>query len=102
MRTMLTEIVVRNAKPPERGQTTLWDKTLPGFGLRISQGGTKSWTVMAGADRQLVTIGRYPIITLAAARVEAKRILAERVLGKRHAPSITFGSAFENFLSAAA
>lgn len=102
MRITLTEIVVRNARPPERGQTTLWDKTLPGFGLRVSQGGTKSWTVMAGADRQLVTIGRYPVVTLAAARVEAKRILAERVLGKHRAPSIAFGSAFEAFLAAAA
>ena len=100
MRISLTEIVVRNARPPEHGQTTLWDKSLPGFGLRISQGGTRSWTLMLGADRQLVTIGRYPVVTLAAARVEAKRILAERTLGRRRTPNITFGIAVENFLAA--
>ena len=100
MKVSLTEIVVRNARLPERGQTTLWDKSLPGFGLRISQGGTRSWTLMLGADRQLVTIGRYPVVTLAAARAEAKRILAERTLGRRRTPNITFGSAVENFLAA--
>ena len=100
MRVSLTDIVVRNTKLPERGQTTLWDKSLPGFGLRISQGGTKSWTVMLGLDRRLVTIGRYPVVTLAAARLEAKRILAEQILGKRRAPNITFEKAVEVFLAA--
>ena len=100
MRVSLTDIVVRNAQQPEQGQTTLWDKSLPGFGLRISQGGTRSWTVMLGVDRRLVTIGRYPVVTLAAARNEAKRILAEEVLGKRRAPNISFEKALEIFLAA--
>jgi integrase len=100
MRVALTEIVVRNAKLPTRGQVTLWDASLPGFGLRISQGGTRSWTVMMGASRRLVTIGRYPVVTLAVARAEAKRVLAEQVLGKRRAPSITFEKAVELFLTA--
>jgi hypothetical protein len=36
--------------------------------------------VQHGADRRLITIGRYPIISLADAREEAKRLLAEMTL----------------------
>lgn len=36
----LTEITLRNLKPPERGQKT--DDNLTGFGVRVSQGGTKT------------------------------------------------------------
>ena len=50
---------------------------VPNFGCRVSQGGTKSFVVQHGADRQLITIGRYPVVSLADAREEAKRILAE-------------------------
>ncbi|MGO9006487.1 MAG: hypothetical protein ACLQIQ_15315 [Beijerinckiaceae bacterium] len=45
-------------------------------------GGTRSFVVQHGADRQLTTIGRYPVISLSEARTEAKHSLAERTLGK--------------------
>lgn len=44
-----------------------------------------------GADRQLTTIGRYPVITLSDARTEAKRILAERTLGKFRQRTVRVG-----------
>ena len=28
---------------PRSGSTFLWDKALPGFGVRVTQGGTKSY-----------------------------------------------------------
>jgi hypothetical protein len=37
---------------------TYWDKGLKSFGLRLSQGGSRSFIVMLGADRRRVTIGR--------------------------------------------
>ena len=44
-------------------------------------------------------IGRYPIISLAEARVEAKRILAEKTLHKDTPPAIVLGEALELFLA---
>jgi integrase len=99
MRATLTDIVVRNAKPPARGQRTVWDASVQNFGCRLSQGGTKSWIVMHGRRRQVITIGRYPMISLSAARTEAKRILAERTLDPRRSTGITFKEALALFIS---
>jgi integrase len=92
-RTRLTEIGVRNASAPVRGQLTLWDETVKHFGLRISQGGTKTFIVMYGRLRDRITIGRFPTITLAQARERAREILADRVLNKERVPDITFDDA---------
>ena len=98
----LTELSIRNLAPPATGQVTYWDKMLAGFGLRISQGGTKSFVVMYGATRQRATIGRYPAIRLADARAEAKRIVAQHTLGKHRVKNITFDEAKQLFLAASA
>lgn len=89
----LTERTIANAKPPSKGQHTLWDKTLKHFGLRISQGGSKTFIVMHGPRRDRVTIGHYPTISLAQAREKAKEVLAERTLNKTRAPRIAFDEA---------
>ena len=95
----LTDLSVKALAPPERGQKTYWDASTPGFGCRVSQGGTRSFVVMHGRNRQLTTIGRYPIVSLGDARQRAKEILAERVLGKTRAPShISFEEAVAKFL----
>ena len=46
----------------------VWDEDFPGFGVRVSQGGAKSFVVMFGERRQLRTLGRYPILSLKDAR----------------------------------
>ena len=96
----LTDISVRTLPVPPKGQRTYYDDTLTCFGCRVSQGGTRSFVVMHGTDRQVITIGRYPVITLSDARKEAKRILAERTLGKHRAKSISFDAALALFLAA--
>lgn len=73
----LTDLQIKKLKPPESGQRTYFDETLRGFGVRISQGGTRSFVVMYGKRRQLRTIGRYPAMSLADARIAAKRAQAE-------------------------
>ena len=93
---VLTEITVRSLRSPEKGQQTVWD-AVPGFGVRVSQGGSKSFVVLLGSG-QRHTIGRYPLISLADARIEAKRLLAERTLGKRRMPTITFAEGIKLFL----
>lgn len=97
----LTDLSVKALKPVGR-QATYWDDTLPGFGCRVSQRGTKSWVVMTGRERKLTTFARYPDIALKDARAEAKRILAEKTLGKRVAPSLAFEDVKARYLAACA
>src|ERR1039458_8410437 len=94
----LTEIVVRNLAAPERGQKVCRDETLPGFGVRVSQGGTKTFVLVHGIDRKFTTIGRYPVISLQEANGEAKRLLAEITLGKHRPKVITFERALDAFV----
>ena len=94
----LTDITVRELKAPKRGQKFYADHTLAGFGLRVSQGGTKSFVLVHGPRRERVTIGRYPVITLAEARTEAKRRSAEIILGKFKPKSINYEDAKRKFL----
>jgi integrase len=95
----LTDISVRNLAVPVSGQKLYYDSALPAFGCRVSQGGTRSFFLQLGADRQFVTIGRYPIISLSQARTEAKRLLAERTLGKTRPRSISWDEAQALFLA---
>ena len=94
----LTELAIRAAKPSEKGATTLWDASFRNFGCRINRGGAKSFIVLLGSGRRK-TIGRYPIISLAEARAEAKRVLAEKTLGKDMPPTIVLCEALDLFLA---
>ncbi len=73
----LTDISIRQLRPPATGQQKFMDDALPGFGVRVSQGGAKSFFIMYGERRRLKTIGRYPDMKLADARREAKRLQVE-------------------------
>jgi len=95
----LTDISVRNLPTPEKGQKDYRDEAFPGFLCRVSQGGTKTFVLVHGNERRRTTLGRYPIISLADARREAKRILAERTLGKHQAPRQSFKEALDVFLA---
>ena len=93
----LTDALVRTAKPPERGQSLITDSTLRNFALRLSQGGAKTFVVSLGRGKRH-TIGHYPTITLSEARTAAKRILAERELGKITPERVPFDDAAADFL----
>lgn len=75
----LTDLQIKNCSLPTGAtkQKTFFDDTLKGFGLRVSVGGAKSFVVMYGKRRKLKTIGRYPDISLADARVEARKLIGE-------------------------
>ena len=79
MRANLTAQFVESAKAPNAGQVDYWDSRTPGLGLRVSQGGRKAWTVFFrfhGRMRRL-TLGTYPILSLADARRLAATSLRE-------------------------
>lgn len=94
----LTDISVRALKAPDKGQVTHYDDTLPGFGVRVSQGGSKTFIVVYGPTRRRMTIGRFPVVSLSDARTEAKRVVAEATLGKHRPKSVSFDTARDEFL----
>jgi hypothetical protein len=96
----LTDLGINKLPVPPKGQKTYSDDTLPGFGCRVSQGGTRSFVLQYGANRQLLTIGRYPIISLSEARIQAKRVLAEKTLGKHQPETIRYEDALALFMIA--
>jgi hypothetical protein len=95
----LTDVSLRSLPIPAKGQKDYFDNALPGFGIRVSQGGTRSFFLFTGKEhnRQRHSIGRFGIITLAQARAEAKRLLAEETLGHSKPKTITFSEALTIF-----
>lgn len=76
----LSDVAIRAAKPRAE-RFTLWDDAIKGFGVRVFPGGAKTFIVLIGPGRRQ-SIGRYPLLSLADARTAARRILAEKTLGK--------------------
>ena len=80
-----TDRTIANLKPPKEGQVDYFDITTPGFGVRVSYGGSKSWFtkyVHKGRQRRL-TIGTYPAIKLAKAREMALDAKHELIVEKQ-------------------
>lgn len=69
-----TQAFIDKLKPPASGKLDRWDATLPGFGVRHSQTGRKSWLVLhAGAVK---TIGNtYTMPKLDDAREAAREVM---------------------------
>jgi len=79
VRRPLTDVTIRTASIPASGQAEIWDALIPGFGIRISAKGRKSFVLLfrcEGRARRL-TLGPYPSLTLAAARARAHTALGE-------------------------
>lgn len=91
-----TDIAIRALKLPERGQRDHWDDDIPGFGIRVSQGGTKAFVLLLNGNRR--SLGRFPQVTLADARKEAKKLLAQVELGHTFT-STTFGDALDDYIA---
>jgi integrase len=63
--------------PPKPKQLDYFDDTLPGFGLRVSYNGRKSWIVLYRCNgvKGRLTLGRFDILPLAEAREKARDAL---------------------------
>ena len=85
-RIALTDRTVRALKPPSTGRLDVWDEDNPGFGLRISAEGRRTWILMYRMGKKLrrLTLGRFPTLGLAAAREKATDALRE--VGKGQDP----------------
>jgi integrase len=87
---MATANITKRAVDAAKARTTdsyLWDRELPGFGLKVTPAGRKVYLVQyrlggrKGCTRR-VTIGRHGEITPTFARAEAKRLLGEIAAGR--------------------
>lgn len=74
-RVLLTRTMIESAKPDE-AEFRLRDSKVPGLTLRVLPSGAKSWSVMWGRG-QARTIGKFPNMTLEAARVQSRAVLSE-------------------------
>jgi integrase len=80
MKLQLTDRFCAHAKSQEV-QTDYFDATVPGLALRVSSKGTKSWSLLMGVPRKRITLGRYPSVSLAAARTLALETKEGRTAG---------------------
>ena len=81
---MLTERLIRDAKPGQKTRI-LWDGKVRGLGVRVTPGGVKAFILnyrVAGRERR-ATLGRYPAMSLCAARERAGSELAGIRAGER-------------------
>src|SRR4051812_36248113 len=79
-----TDRGLKALKPPPRPkQLDYFDESLPGFGLRVSYNGRKSWIVLYrcnGAKGRL-TLGRFDLLPLVEARESAREALKSATQG---------------------
>lgn len=102
---MLNDLVIRKLPIPAAGVTQHPDGKIPGFGVRVTAGGVKTFYLayrFKGRSRRL-NLGRYPFKTLAEARIEAHDAVAG--LGKGRDPQSakpqrrnTFAAALDDFI----
>jgi len=80
MRVQLTDRFCQHAKS-RTAQTDYFDETVTGLALRVTAGGVKAWTLLHGTPRRRITLGRYPALSLAAARTLALETKEGRTAG---------------------
>jgi integrase len=78
MAKVLTQLAVERLKPPAKGRVVHWDALVPGFGLRISASGARSWIAMFRVNGRAVmaTIGSMSAIP----KVDDARKLAREAI----------------------
>jgi integrase len=102
-------IVERLTLPPGTSDKIWFDDELPGFGLRLREGGKRSWIAQyrVGSKQRRVTIGTVKTTSFDAARNQARSVLAKVHLGgdpqaekaeRRARASITVGAMAERYL----
>lgn len=75
--TPFTDVFLRKLKPPASGRPEYYDSKIPGFGIRLTPSGAKTFFLVCrhrGAFRR-ITLGRYPTLTLEKARRKAHKTL---------------------------
>jgi len=93
-----------------RSEEIHFDDSLPGFGLRLRQGGSRSFIFQfkVGAQNRRMTLGSATVLSPARAREMAEELYAQKRLGRdpsawriesRRQASETMGRVLENYLA---
>ena len=105
MRKNITAKLIDSLQPRHDRRYEVRDVGMPGFGVRISVTGSKTFFVMGrvGERQTRHTIGTYPILSLADAREVARSVLREVQLGtygqnEATEKPITLGQAMGDFI----
>jgi hypothetical protein len=81
----LTQAAVEKLRAPPEGRVEYWDSQLPGFGLRISKSGRKTWVALYRVGSKLVreTIGTTALFpNVAEARERARHSMQKAQVGR--------------------
>jgi len=106
-RALLTNVAVRRLRAPATGRREVWDRALPGFGLRVTASEHRSWVLMTRLHgRPIRLTWAYPATSLAEARELAREAIrcAARGDDPRHTfrhepPPDGFAAVAETFLA---
>jgi integrase len=92
MKKHLTDLGIERMRAPKAGQEEVFDLGYPGLALRVGNGGAKSFVLFFRREGKLkrVTLGRWPRVSLAAAR-DSWRLVQE---GKPLVQEATSGELF--------
>ena len=79
----LSKSAIDKLPPPVSGYALHWDDALPGFGLRITASGVRSFIVQRriNGKEHRVTLGRYGVLTPEQGRREAQKFLGQVAQG---------------------
>ena len=80
----LTDLYLKKLTAGDTERIEVWDDKIPGFGVRVSKTGTKTFILMyrQHGKSQRLSLGRYPDLQLADARKQARSALVEATSGQ--------------------
>src|SRR5262245_19706191 len=79
--TTFTDLSLKSLSPPEQGQITVAEANSP-LRVRISQGGSITFFVTIDGSGRRHVIGRFGEVSLKDAREAARRLRAQKTLGR--------------------
>lgn len=84
MRRKLTKLLVDRIGPPKTGRLEIWDTLLPGFGMRVTDKGSRSYFAMfrVGGRLRRLTLGDARVVDLDEARELARAALQRAARGE--------------------
>jgi len=92
---MLNDVTIRKLAVPDHGVRQVPDGKIPGFGVRVTAGGAKSFYLayrFRGRSRRM-NLGRYPVVSLQKARNKALAALIELSEGRDPRAGVDSGAA---------
>jgi integrase len=111
-KTRLTQLAVERLAPPSKGRMIYWDRTLPGFGIRLTAAGAKTWVAMYRVDGKTVmetigTLAKVPRVddarnlarlSMQQAATGANPVVEKRIAATRSATN-TVAAAVDRYLA---